>query len=74
MTSTSHNLSELHLATTSVISSTNSSFALPWTTVKFNQSYSVLDFFVLTVKPCLNDSNNSILQAAQVRKDIIFLV
>ena len=49
-----HNLSQLPLVTTSV-SSNDSSIVLPWTIIQFDELYSVAVFFMITIKPRLEN-------------------
>ena len=63
----------LHLVTTSVISTDSSVVFLPWTIIQFNESYSVLDFFLIAVKPRL-DNDDCTLQSARVGQEMHSLV
>ena len=54
-----HNLSQLPLVTTSVVSSNDSSIVLPWTIIiQFDELYSVAVFFI-TIKPRLENDECS---------------
>ena len=68
-----HNLSQLPLVTTSVVSSSDSSIVLPWTIIQFDELYSVADFFTMTIKPRL-EIDECLLQDARVGQAAHLLV
>ena len=48
-------MAHMYLVTTSVLSSSNNyKFLMPWTITRFNDSYSVLEFFYTSIKPRLD--------------------
>ena len=68
-----HNLFQLPLVTTSVVSSNDSSIVLPWTIIQFDELYSVADFFTMTIKPHL-ENDECLLQDACVGQAAHILV
>ena len=68
-----HNLSQLPLVTTSVVSSSDNSIVLPWTIIQFDELYSVADFFTMTIKPRL-EIDECLLQDARVGQAAHLLV
>ncbi|XP_019864446.1 PREDICTED: uncharacterized protein LOC109593786 [Amphimedon queenslandica] len=63
----------LHFVTTSVISTDSNVVLLPWTIIQFNESYSVLDFFLVAVKPWL-DNEDCTLHSARFGHEMHSLV
>ena len=68
-----HNVSQLPLVTTSVVSSSDNSIVLPWTIIQFDELYSVADFFTMTIKPRL-EIDECLLQDARVGQAAHLLV